>query len=69
MIKFNSFSKYLSFIYIFFYLISPKFAICEDNFKKDFKNIENELNQRNFIKLEKYFDENEKIEFKINSSK
>ena len=64
MIKFNSFFKYLSFIYIFFYLISPKFAICEDNFKKDFKNIENELNQRNFIKLEKYFNENEKIAFK-----
>ena len=39
-------------------------AICEVNFKKDFKNIETELNQRNFATLEKYFDKNEKINFK-----
>ena len=64
MIKFYSFTKYISIIYIFFYLISSKFAICENNFKKDFKNIENELNQRNFITLEKYFDQNEKYDFK-----
>ena len=64
MIKFNSFSKLISFIYIFFYLISSRFAICEDNFKKDFQNIENELNQRNFVTLEKYFDKNERIDFK-----
>ena len=64
MIKFNSFSKLISIIYIFFYLISSKFAICEDNFKKIFQNIENELNERNFAVLEKYFDKNEKIEFK-----
>ena len=64
MIKFYSFTKYISIIYIFFYLISSKFAICENNFKKDFQNIENELNQRNFITLEKYFDQNEKYDFK-----
>ena len=64
MIKFNPFSKLISIIYIFFYLISPRFAICENNFKKDFRNIEIELNQRNFVRLEKYFDENEKINFK-----
>ena len=64
MIKFNSFSKLISIVYIFFYLISPRFAICENNFKKDFRNIEIELNQRNFVSLEKYFDENEKINFK-----
>ena len=62
--KFNSFSKLISIIYIFFYLISSTFAICEDNFKKIFQNIETELNQRNFAVLEKYFDKNEKIEFK-----
>ena len=64
MIKFNSFSKLISIIYIFFYLISSRFAICEDNVKKDFQIIENELNQRNFVTLEKYFDKNEKINFK-----
>ena len=64
MIKLNSFSKLISIIYIFFYLISSRFAICEDNFKKDFQNIENELNQRNFVTLEKYFDKNERIDFK-----
>ena len=64
MIKFNSFSKIISFIYIFFYLITSRFAICEEKFKKDFLNIQNELNQRNFIKLEKYFDNNEKTAFK-----
>ena len=62
--KFNSFSKLISIIYIFFYLISSTFAICEDNFKKIFQNIETELNERNFALLEKYFDKNEKIEFK-----
>ncbi len=62
--KFNSFSKLISIIYIFFYLISSTFAICEDNFKKIFQNIETELNERNFAVLEKYFDKNEKIEFK-----
>ena len=64
MIKLNSFFKLISIIYIFFYLISSRFAICEDNFKKDFQNIENELNQRNFVTLEKYFDKNERIDFK-----
>ncbi len=64
MIKLNSFSKLISIVYIFFYLISSTFAICEDNFKKIFQNIETELNQRNFAALEKYFDENEKIQFK-----
>ena len=64
MIKFNSFSKLISIIYIFFYLISSKFAICENNFKKDFKNIETELNKRDFVTLEKYFDKNEKNDFK-----
>ena len=64
MIKFNSFSKLTSIIYIFFYLISSRFAICEDNFKKDFQNIEKELNQRNFVTLEKYFDKKEKTDFK-----
>ena len=62
--KFNSFSKLISIIYIFFYLISSTFAICEDNFKKIFQNIETELNERNFAVLENYFDNNEKIEFK-----
>jgi len=60
MIKFNSLSKLLSFIYIFFYLISSRFAICENNFK----NFETELNARNFTTLEKYFDKNEKFDFK-----
>ena len=64
MIKFNSFSKLISIVYIFFYLISPRFAICEENFKKDFKNIETELNKRDFVTLEKYFDKNEKNDFK-----
>ena len=60
MIKFNSLSKLLSFIYIFFYLISSRFAICDNNFK----NFETELNARNFTTLEKYFDKNEKFDFK-----
>ena len=64
MIKLNSISKVISIVYIFFYLISSRFAICEFNFKKDFQNIENELNQRNFVILDKYFDENKKIDFK-----
>jgi len=64
MIKFISFSKLIRIIYIFFYLISSKFAICEDILKKDFYNIENELNQRNLATLEKYFDKDEKINFK-----
>ena len=64
MIKINSFFKLISIIYIFFYLISSTFAICEDNFKKIFQNIDAELNERNFALLEKYFDKNEKIEFK-----
>ena len=64
MVKFNSFSKLISIIYIFFYLVSSKFAICEDIIKKKFENFENELNQRNFVLLGKYFDKNEKIEFK-----
>jgi len=64
MIKFNSFSKLVSIIYTFFYLISSKFAICEDNLKDYFKNIETELNKRNFVKLEKYIDQNEKNDFK-----
>tara|TARA_Y100000589_G_scaffold193654_1_gene183227 strand:+ start:41 stop:763 length:723 start_codon:yes stop_codon:yes gene_type:complete len=66
MIKSKSFSKLISIIYIFFYFISSRFAICEDNYKKDFKNIETELNQRNFATLETYFDRNEKIDFKNN---
>ena len=69
MIKLNSFSKLISIIYIFFYLISSRFAICENNFKKDFQNIEAELNQRNFVTLEKYFDKNERIDFKNKFSK
>ena len=64
MIKFNSFSKFISIIYLFFYLISSTFAICGDNFKKIFLNIETELNQRNFVTIEKYFDKNERIDFK-----
>ena len=66
MIKFNSLSKLISIIYIFFffYLISSTIAICEDNFKKIFQNIETELNERNFAVLEKYFDKTKKIEFK-----
>ena len=63
MIKFNSFPKLISIIYIFFYLISSRFAICENNFQKNFKNIETELNERNFAVIEKYFDKNEKIAF------
>jgi len=64
MIKLNSFSKLISIIYIFFYLISSRFAICEDNFKKDFQNIDSELNQRNFVTIEKYFDEDKRNDFK-----
>ena len=64
MFKFNSFSKIISIIYIFFYLISSKFAICEDNLKKILQNIETDLNQRNFATLERYFDKNEKIDLK-----
>ena len=69
MIKINSFFKLISIIYIFCYFISSKFAICEDNFKKIFQNLETELNQRNFVVLEKYFDKNEKTEFKNKFSK
>ena len=64
MIKFNSFTKFISIIYIFFYLISSRFAICDNNFTRDFQNIDTELNERNFALLEKYFDKNEKIVFK-----
>ena len=67
MIKINFFSKYIRnirTIYIFLYLISTRFAICEEIFKKNFQNFQNELNQRNFAVLEKYFDQNEKIYFK-----
>ena len=64
MIKINSLSKYISTFYIFFYLISTRFAICEEIFKTNFQNFQNELNQRNFAVLEKYFDQNEKIYFK-----
>tara|TARA_B100000212_G_scaffold13481_1_gene9550 strand:+ start:755 stop:1480 length:726 start_codon:yes stop_codon:yes gene_type:complete len=64
MVKFNSIYKLISIIYIFFYLISSRFAICENNLKKNFKNIETELNQRNFVQIQKYFDQNEKIDFK-----
>ena len=64
MIKIKFFPKLISIIYIFFYLISSRLAICSDNFKKDFQYIEAELNQRNFVKLEKYFDKNQKIYFK-----
>ena len=64
MIKVNSFSKFIRIIYIFFYLISSRFAISEDMFKKDFLGFQNELNQRNFVALEKYFDEDERSLFK-----
>ena len=69
MIKFNSFPKLISIIYIFFYLISSRFAICENNFQKNFKNIETELNERNFVKLEKYFNKSERINFRNKFSK
>ena len=62
--KLYSFSRLIRIIYIFFYLISSKFAISEDSFKNNFQNIETELNQRKLAKLEKYFDEKEKIDFK-----
>ena len=64
MIKVNSFSKFIRIIYIFFYLISSRFAISEDMYKKDFLGFQNELNQRNFVALEKYFDEDERSVFK-----
>ena len=64
MIKVNSFSKFIRIIYIFFYLISSRFAISEDMFKKDFLGFQNELNQRNFVALEKYFDQDERSLFK-----
>ena len=64
MIKVNSFSKFIRIIYIFFYLISSRFAISEDMYKKDFLGFQNELNQRNFVALEKYFDEDERSLFK-----
>ena len=64
MFKLNSFLKFISIIHIFFYLISSRFAICENNPSQNFRNIENDLNQRNFVKLEKYFDNNAKIDFK-----
>ena len=69
MVKFNSFSKLISIIYIFFYLISSRFAICENDLEKDFQRFQTELNQRKFVLLEKYFDKNEKIEFKNKFSK
>ena len=62
--KLYSFSRLIRIIYIFFYLISSKFAISEDSFKNNFQTIETELNQRKLAKLEKYFDEKEKIDFK-----
>ena len=69
MVKFNSFSKLISIIYIFFYLISSRFAICENDLRKDFQRFQTELNQRNFVILEKYFDKNEKIDFTNKFSK
>ena len=69
MIKLNSFSKLIKIIYIFFYLISSRFAICEIINKKDFYNIQYELNQRNFSSLEKFFDKDQKIYFKNKFSK
>ena len=69
MIKLNSFSKLIKIIYIFFYLISSRFAICEIIDKKDFYNIQYELNQRNFSSLEKFFDKDQKIYFKNKFSK
>ena len=64
MIRFNFFSKLIPICYIFFYLISSKLAICENINKRKVINFGNELNQRDFAALEKYFYGDEKISFK-----
>ncbi len=64
MIKLNFYSKLIRLGFIFFYLISSKFAICQNLNDEYFYNLENELNQKNLTALEKYFKDYEKINFK-----
>ena len=60
MFKLNSFFKLFFLVYIFFYLISAKNAICE-NFKQEtIVNLENNLNKRNLNFIDKLFEDKEK---------
>tara|TARA_Y100001978_G_scaffold178986_1_gene173484 strand:+ start:4815 stop:5555 length:741 start_codon:yes stop_codon:yes gene_type:complete len=69
MIKLNFLLKLITTSYIFFYLISSRLAICEDKYKDFLINIEKDLNQKNFVAIEKYFDKEEKVKFKSKFSK
>ncbi len=58
--------RFISISYIFFYLILSRFAICENVQNIIPLNFENQLNQRNYSALKKYFDEVEQSKFKKN---
>ena len=66
MLKLNSFSKLITLVYIFFYLISSEIAIG-GNFKQEIsKNLESNLNKRNINFLNEIFENDEKMIRKYN---
>ena len=69
MLNLNSFAKLGFFIYIIFYLISPKLAISQ-NTKVDIrKNLENALNKQNFELLKINFKDEEGLKIQAKFSK
>ena len=61
MLNLNSFTKLGLFIYIIFYLISPKLAITQNTNVDIRKNLENALNSRNFELIKNNFKDQESL--------
>ncbi len=59
MIENKILSKLIKTVYVFFYLISQRYAISQDLNKNLLVELENGLNDRNIISIEKYFDRKE----------
>ncbi len=64
MFSFSYFLRFISISYIFFNLILSRIAICENIQNAIPLNFENQLNQRNYSALKKYFDDVDQIKFK-----
>ncbi len=60
MFKLNSFSKLFSLVYIFFYLISAKYAMSGDLLSEILINLESNLNKRNIESIDKLFENKER---------
>ncbi len=68
MLNLNYFSKLGLFIYIIFYLISPKLAITQITNLDIRKNLENALNTRNFELIKNYFKDEESLKIQAKFS-